>query len=118
VIVVIRKSERGWFLSRKIVFGRTDLLPHRQLIYDEEGNLSTQSRYEGYKDYDGVSFPSQIEIWRPQEEYDITLTMVKLELNKPLPDDKFMLEQPPGAEVVHLGAPAGQAQANIVRDGK
>jgi outer membrane lipoprotein-sorting protein len=116
VIVVIRKNEHGWYLARKIVFGRTDLLPHRQLIYDEDGNLSTQSRYEGYKDYEGgVSFPSQIEIWRPKEEYDITLTMVKLELNKPLANDKFVLEQPPGAEVVHLGAPAGQAQANIVK---
>ena len=50
----------------------------------------------------GVSFPSQIEIWRPQEEYDITLTMVKLELNHPLADDKFVLVQPPGREVVHL----------------
>ena len=43
-----------------------------------------------------MNFPSQIEIKRPQEEYDITLTMVKLELNEPLTDDKFILEQPPG----------------------
>ena len=90
-IEVIRKGEQGWFLSRKIMFSRTDLLPHRQLIYDQDGNLATDSRYEDYKDYDGVNFPSQIEIWRPQEEYDITLTMVKLELNEPLPDDKFAL---------------------------
>ena len=40
----------------------------------------------------GVNFPSQIEIWRPQEEYDITLTIVKLQLNEPLPDDKFALD--------------------------
>lgn len=112
VIVVIRKGEHGWFLSRKIVFGRTDLLPHRQYIYDENGNLTTQSRYEGYEDHDGVNFPSQTEIWRPQEEYDITLTVVKLDINKPLTDDKFVLEQPPGAEVVRLGAPAAQAHAS------
>jgi hypothetical protein len=118
VIVVIRKGEHGWFLSRKIVFGRTDLLPHRQLIYDEDGNLSTQSHYEGYKDYDGVSFPSQIEIWRPQEEYDITLTMVKLELNKPLLDDKFVLEQPPGAEVVHLDQAHADVRASDGTDAK
>jgi outer membrane lipoprotein-sorting protein len=104
-IEVIRKGDRGWFLSRKIVFSRTDLLPHRQLVYDQDGNLATDSRYEGYKDHDGVHFPSQIEIWRPQEEYDITLTIVKLQLNEPLPDDKFALEQPPGAQVVHLDQP-------------
>jgi hypothetical protein len=34
VIDVIRKEERGWVLSRKIVFSRTDLLPHRQLLYE------------------------------------------------------------------------------------
>jgi outer membrane lipoprotein-sorting protein len=104
-IEVIRKSDRGWFLSRKIIFSRTDLLPHRQFAYDEDGNLVTDSRYEGYQDYDGVKFPSQIEIWRPQEEYDITLTIVKLELNQPLPDDKFVLETPEGAQVVRLISP-------------
>jgi hypothetical protein len=104
-IEVIRRGDRGWFLSRKIIFSRTDLLPHRQFVFDQDGNLATDSRYEGYKDHDGLNFPSQIEIWRPQEEYDITLTIVKLQLNDPLPDDKFALEQPPGAQIVHLDQP-------------
>jgi hypothetical protein len=104
-IEVIRRGEHGWFLSRKIIFSRTDLLPHRQFVFDQDGNLSTDSHYEGYKDYDGLKFPSQIEIWRPQEEYDITLTIVKLELNAPLPDDKFALDQPAGAQIVYLDRP-------------
>ncbi len=108
-LVVIRKDEQGWALSRKIVFSRTDLQPHRQYIYDEQGQLATDARYASYKDYDGVSFASRIEIFRPQEEYDITLNMLKLEINKPLRDDQFALEQPPGAEVVHLDAPPSRA---------
>jgi hypothetical protein len=105
-IDVIRKDPRdGYFLSRKIIFSRTDLLPHRQLVYDEHHNLVTDSRYEGYKDYGGVNFPSQIEIRRPQEEYDIVLHIVKLELNGTLTDDQFELEQPPGAQVIHLDQP-------------
>jgi len=99
---IIRKGEHGYYLERKIIFSRTDLLPHRQYAYDDGGNLISDTRYEDYKDYSGAMFPSQIEIWRPQEEYDITLSMVKLQLNEPLPDDKFNLDQPPGAEVVHL----------------
>jgi hypothetical protein len=108
-LVVIRKDEQGWALSRKIVFSRTDLQPHRQYIYDEQGQLATDARYASYKDYEGVSFPSRIEIFRPQEEYDITLNMLKLEINKPLRDDQFALEQPPGAEVVHLDQPPSRA---------
>lgn len=105
-IVVVRKGKKGWFLSRKIVFSRIDLQPHRQLIYDERGILVTDVRYGEYKDYEGVSFPTQTEIERPQEEYDITLNIVKLDLNKPLTDDQFELQQPPGAEVVRLGQSA------------
>jgi len=105
VIDVIRKGDRGWVLSRKIVFSRTDLLPRRQLLYDAEGNVMTNALYGNYKDDNGMKFPWQIEIARPQEEYDITLNIVKLDLNQPLPDDKFMLEQPTGAEVVNLDKP-------------
>ena len=105
-IVVVRKGKMGWFLSRKIIFSRTDLKPHRQLIYDDRGVLVTDVRYGEYQDYDGISFPKQTEIERPQEEYDITLNIVKLELNKPMKDDQFDLQQPPGAEGVRLGQPA------------
>jgi outer membrane lipoprotein-sorting protein len=108
-LVVIRKSDQGWKLSRKIVFSRTDLEPHRQYIYDEQGNLMTDARYADYKEYDGISFPARIEIYRPQEEYDIKLNILKLQINKPLRDDQFALEQPPGAEVVHLDKPQSSA---------
>jgi outer membrane lipoprotein-sorting protein len=102
ILDVIRPDGQGWVLARKIVFNRSDLLPHRQILYDDQGEIATDASYEDYKAQDGVSFPWQIEISRPKEEYDITLTMVKLDLNRPLGDDKFVLEQPPGAELVHL----------------
>ncbi len=112
-LVVIRKRATGWGLSRKIVFSRTDLQPHRQYIYDERGNLETDARYANYKDYDGVSFPSRLQLFRPREEYDITLNMLKLEINKSLRDDQFALQQPPGAEVVHLGQAQPQSSAVV-----
>jgi outer membrane lipoprotein-sorting protein len=110
-LLVIRQEEKGWFLWRKVVFSRTDLQPHRQLIYDEKGDLVTDVRYERYTDHNGIPYPGQIEIWRPKEEYDITLNVVKLELNKPLGDDQFQLQQPPGAEVVHLDEATGANRA-------
>jgi len=105
VIDVIRSHGNDSWLSRKIIFSRTDLHPNRQLIYDELGTLVTDARYTDYKDYDGLNFPSKIEIKRPEEEYDITLTILKPGLNQPLTDDKFVLEQPAGAQVIHLDHP-------------
>jgi Domain of unknown function (DUF4292) len=104
-LTVIQKYEKGWRLARKIIFGRTDLKPHRQYIYSEDGRVATDARYAEYKDFDGISFPSRLEIFRPQEEYDITLNMLKVEINKTLTDDQFVLEQPPGAVVVPLDRP-------------
>ena len=118
-LLVIRNGPHGsYYLSRKIEFSRTDLLPHRQRIYDQRGNVVTDARYQNYKDYAGTAFPSTIEIERPRENYDITLGMVKLEINRALTDDQFALEQPAGADVVHLDqsnssaakAPASQSK--------
>jgi len=110
ILDVIRQGSQGWVLSRKITFSRSDLLPHRQTLYDDSGEIATDANYGDYRYENGVSFPWQIEISRPKEEYDITLTMVKLELNHPLADDKFVLAQPPGFEVIHLDkADAGSA---------
>jgi outer membrane lipoprotein-sorting protein len=111
-LYVIRKGDHGPYLARKIVFSRTDLLPNRQIVYDQNGNQSTDSRYGEYKDYQSVNFPSKIEIIRPQEEYDITLSILKLQLNEPLDNDKFQLEQPPGADVIHLNQ-VHEAQVDV-----
>ena len=104
-LTVIKKTDGGWILARKVIFGRTDLKPHQQFIYSDDGKVATDAKYAEYKDYDGFSYPSRIEIYRPQEEYDITLNMLKVEINAPLKDEQFVLQQPPGAQVVHLERP-------------
>jgi Domain of unknown function (DUF4292) len=104
ILDVIQTGNGDAWLSRKIVFSRVDLLPHRQLIFDQAGNVVTDAHYSDYKDYNAVLFPSVIEIRRPEEEYDITLHMVKLEINLPLDNTKFVLEKPPGAQEIHLDA--------------
>ncbi|MGB9233394.1 MAG: hypothetical protein WCC04_03210 [Terriglobales bacterium] len=103
-LMVIRCEPQGCHLSRRIEFSRTDLLPHRLRIYDLQGNVVTDARYVAYKDFNGISFPTTIEIERPRENYDITLNILKLDLNLQLSDDQFALEQPAGAEIVHLSA--------------
>jgi hypothetical protein len=64
----------------------------------------TDARYQDYKDFSGISFPTTVAIERPRENYALQLNILKLELNLPLTDDQFTLDQPAGAEVVRLGA--------------
>lgn len=99
---IIHHGKTGWYLSRRIIFSRLDLLPSRQFEYDKNGNLATDARYADYKTFGSLMFPGHIEIRRPQEEYTIGLTLLKVTLNEELKDDQFALAQPAGAQVVHL----------------
>lgn len=103
IVTVVHKDEDGkWFLSRRILFSRTDLMPRRQTIYDKAGEVATIASYENFTDYNGVSFPNIIQIQRPQEEYSIQLGVVKMRLNEPLKDDQFHLAQPAGSQLQNL----------------
>ncbi len=111
VIDVIHHADDGWYLARKIVFDRTNLTVHQQIIYDKDGAVATEASYQVYQDYNGVSFPSVIEIKRPQEEYSIRLTVVKMVVNEPLTDEQFTLQQPPGSQLIDLDQPNQAASA-------
>lgn len=104
IVDVIQRDPKTnqWYLSRKIIFERANLDPHIQVVYDKNGNVATKAHYANFQDYSGLRFPSEIDIERPQEEYAITLKMVKLQLNIPLKPEQFVLDQPPNAQVVRL----------------
>ena len=93
---------RSW-LMRSIWFSRINLHMARQFVYDAEGNILTDARYSDWQNYDGVPFPKTIDITRPQDEYAVVLTVVKMEINRGVSDDKFVLEQPEGTQLQELG---------------
>ena len=101
-VLVIDKDSTGHYLSRRVVFSRTDLLPHEQSIYDRQGRLVTFVRYENFSDYSAISLPAIVSIQRPIEGYGITISMVKVDVNVPLTDEQFVLAQPPGSQVINL----------------
>jgi outer membrane lipoprotein-sorting protein len=112
VVDIIHRDRQGWYLSRKITFSRTDLNPHRQVLYDRNGYVATDAHYDTYLPFDGVQFPAEIQIWRPQEEYSVTLKILKLTPNQPLSDEQFALSQPTGAEVVRLDSQQGNTASD------
>jgi outer membrane lipoprotein-sorting protein len=117
ILNVVRREESGWVLSRKIFFSRIDLEPRRQIVYDDSGAIATDTRYADFQEYEGLRFPSLIEIWRPQEEYRIVLAIQRLRLNEPMTDEQFVLEQPAGAQVVRLDGPADASKVRAAGDG-
>jgi outer membrane lipoprotein-sorting protein len=90
-------------LDRTIWFNRTDLRLARQLIFDTDGNILTDARYSGWKAWDNVPFPKHIEINRPRDEYAVVIDIVKMDINKGLSAEKFLLDQPEGTTMQVVG---------------
>jgi outer membrane lipoprotein-sorting protein len=89
-------------LLRTIWFNRLDLQLARQLIFDGSGNIMSDARYSEWKAYDNVPFPKHIEINWPREESAVVIDVVKMDINKGVSDDKFVLEQPEGTTLQDL----------------
>jgi hypothetical protein len=87
-------------LSRNISFDRYTLQITRQRAFDTSGGVVCDAAYSDWKDHGGVSFPSEIDIRRPMENYQVQLNLVSIKVNTPdVTDEKFVLEQPVGYQL-------------------
>jgi outer membrane lipoprotein-sorting protein len=111
IIHVIHEQNQQLQLLRTVWFNRTNLHISRQLIFDDKGNILTDARYSEWKLYDNVPFPKHIEINRPQDEYGVVIDLVKMDINKGVSDDKFVLEQPAGTTLRTVGETPAQPVA-------
>ena len=112
VLHVIRVNGGGELqLERTIWFNRYNLTMARQLIFDAAGNILTDARYAQWQPYDNVAFPKHIEINRPRDEYAVVIDIVKMDINKGVSDDKFVLDQPEGTTLQVVGQPPAPAPA-------
>jgi outer membrane lipoprotein-sorting protein len=119
IVHVVHEDHGALRLDRTIWFSRVNLEISRQMLFDAAGNILTDARYSEWKTYDKVAFPKHVEINRPQDEYAVVIDIVKMEINKGVTGDKFVLEQPPGTTLRVLGqppaAPAGQTPASSTK---
>jgi len=92
-------------LARTIWFSRLNLQLARQLIFDPDGNILTDARYSQWQAWDNIGFPKHVEINRPRDEYGVVIDIVKMDINKGVTDDKFVLDQPEGSTLQTVGQP-------------
>ena len=97
-----RSSDAQWILNRRVWFDRFDLSIVRQKLFGDHGQVTSDITYREFKNFDGVSFPTEINLKRPQEDYSLTIQVTKAKINEELQNEKFTLEKPPTAELIDL----------------
>ncbi len=106
---VIRKFGDDIVLVRQITFDRVNLQIIEQREYDEAGSIVSLSKYDDFRVYNNVRFPSHIEISRPKDEYGIVLVVMKMEINNAIDSARFVLARPENSELQVIGGvPAAQ----------
>ncbi len=127
ILTLLRQVEGGRLeLARKIWYNRIDLQVWRVQLFGAGGLLDSDIMYSDWQPVPGpatgaaaagaapaaeqTSFPRDIHIWRPQDDYKLEIKILKLTLNESITPDKFVLEQPAGTSLVHVGDEPSGAQ--------
>lgn len=91
-------------VTRRIWFDRTDLHLARVELYEPGGRLVSVARYSDWQAAGpDASYPRQIALERPHDDYRLVLRITTLTLNAEVAADSFELRQPPGSELVRVG---------------
>jgi hypothetical protein len=123
VLTVLRGGYQTEIL-RKIWFDRSVLQVARLESFGPRGILISDTYCSNWQPVDAAGseaptssaaspaqqFPRSIRIERPHDDYRLDLQIAKITLNAEIPLERFKLEQPAGAEVIHVGEPAAENQ--------
>ncbi len=117
VLTVVREPDASgsavadWEIAEKVWFDRTDLHIARIEAYESAGELVSDISYSGWTRLGNVNYPRQMVISRPVSDYKLQVGIKKATLNEALSPDRFVLEQPPGTELVNAAEASGETKA-------
>ena len=102
-LTVFRETSGRVLRERRVVhISRVTLLPFQQDIYDDQGQVVTQTTYANYVPAGGQQFPRLITISRPLDEYSLRVEITKLTLNEQFPNDQFELKIPADVKIERM----------------
>jgi outer membrane lipoprotein-sorting protein len=108
----------GWEITRKIWFDRSDLHIARLTTYDAGGKIASDIRYSQWGASGAVKYAHQVVLARPENDYTLEIGITKVTFNEDIADDRFVLNQPPGVEVVHVGDDSVPTKSDSLPGGK
>jgi outer membrane lipoprotein-sorting protein len=111
VLTVVRSAggSEDWEIERRIWFDRSNLNITRIEMYEQGGQLTSDVSLRGWDTFGTVKYPRQISFTRPDSDYQLEIGIKKATFNEPISADRFILEQPPGTELVNAGAAPGES---------
>ena len=98
-----QRSPSEWEIARKVWFDRIDLRVSRIENFGSGGDVASDVVYGNWQATGATSYPWQVNVTRPGDDYQLQITIKKLTVNEPIAADRFLLPQPPGTDLVNVG---------------
>ena len=106
-----------WQIARKIWFSRVDMRVTRiENFGPDGGKVASDVRYGNWQPAGTLTYPWQIAISRPGDDYQLQIVIKKLTVNEPVGADRFILAQPPGTELLRVGEEAGKSPGETPKE--
>lgn len=103
ILMIARRDQNQLRLIRNVYFDRYTLEIARQKTFDPVGGITSDTSYSDWKTYNGIRFPSTVDIQRPQDGYELNLGILEMTMNPlDLTAAKFVLNQPPGSQLKEM----------------
>jgi hypothetical protein len=100
ILMMLRRDGNELRPVRNLYFDRYTLQISRQKTFDDKGYITSDAEYNDWKYYNRVRFPSSIDIKRPQDGYEVQLSILQMKMNPTdITPEKFILNQPPGSHL-------------------
>jgi hypothetical protein len=96
-------ADPDWEIAQKIWFDRADLSLARRQTYEPGGKQASDVRYGNWDTFGDIKYPRRISLSRPANDYKLEIGITKAAFNETISADRFVLNQPPGAELVNVG---------------
>ena len=96
-----------WEIAQKIWIDRTDLRVSRIENFASGGKVNSDVTYANWQATGASSYPWQINVIRPGDDYQLQITIKKLTVNEPIAPDRFSLPQPSGTDLVRASENTG-----------
>ena len=102
-LIFIQRDGDELHLLRSLYFDRFTLDISQQRTFDSAGHVTSETKYSGWTAHGDVRFPTMIDMTRPQDGYELVLTVTDFKLNPPeITDEKFVLNAPDNAQIRNL----------------
>jgi len=122
ILTLLRPIDSSIEIARKVWFDRSDLRVSRIEIFGPMGRLDSDIDFGNWQsggcttgpttasEPAATPFPCQIQIARPQQDYQLAISVTRVTLNADIPPDRFVLSQPPGTQLVRVGESEPEAR--------